>query len=653
MPLNIVNSTNYINQSGINLSSQAGQSAQATGVSYDSTGSTVTINAKDLGLQTGQTFSGQVVSIDGNDIKLLLDNNQTINAKLDGNVNPTLGQVISFEVKSTEGGQTALRPLYTNLTNSLAVSNALQSAGLPETPSYMKMVSSMMEEGMSINKNALWDMSKEIASFPNADPKTIVQMNRLSLPINELNITQFENYKGFEHQIKNDVINLAKGLTDLMDQAIKDANPELVISKGDIINQPQKAGNNLLNAFFSAITGRHADSSLIQNSSNQNQIIDNSSNQGINLMDDQVSESGDKSATDDNQQTAVTNGEILSENITDKAKAVDLSGFKLAVNIMDLVDVKADDLNDTVNESLNKLINGLIDTISKENIEMPSAEENNQTEQEKTSSDFKSAEVETFSPKSHVTEMTKGEAIDFVKNLTQELINNEEMVPKSRKELLAKLLTNDGFKDILNDSITKQMLLKPEEGITKEKIDDLYAKILKQTNAAVEIANNSGKDASELMKFAQNINNSVDFMNQLNQAVTYVQIPLMMNNRSAHGDLYVYTNKKSLKEKDGNISALLHLDMENLGPMDVYVALKNGTNVKTNFILQDEETIDFIETHIGWLNDRLTKKGYDVNTNVSVKEKNKAKTNMVEEFLKESPDETVRTVTKYSFDVRA
>ena len=40
--------------------------------------------------------------------------------------------------------------------------------------------------------------------------------------------------------------------------------------------------------------------------------------------------------------------------------------------------------------------------------------------------------------------------------------------------------------------------------------------------------------------------------------------------------------------KDGNVSALLHLDMENLGPMDVYVAMQNN-RVNTHFYMQDDD----------------------------------------------------------------
>ena len=57
------------------------------------------------------------------------------------------------------------------------------------------------------------------------------------------------------------------------------------------------------------------------------------------------------------------------------------------------------------------------------------------------------------------------------------------------------------------------------------------------------------------------------------------------------------------------MSALLHLDMEHLGPVDVYVKLA-GKNVTTKFCLEDSETLDFVYDHIDRLNARLEALGY-------------------------------------------
>ena len=108
-------------------------------------------------------------------------------------------------------------------------------------------------------------------------------------------------------------------------------------------------------------------------------------------------------------------------------------------------------------------------------------------------------------------------------------------------------------------------------------------------------------------------------MNDLNHMFQYVQLPLKMNGQNTHGDLYVYSNKKKAMQDDGTVSAILHLDMEHLGPVDVYVKMRDN-HVKTNFYLADDEMIDLIMSHIDVLNDRLTKRGYQMEAKMHLQE---------------------------------
>ena len=138
-------------------------------------------------------------------------------------------------------------------------------------------------------------------------------------------------------------------------------------------------------------------------------------------------------------------------------------------------------------------------------------------------------------------------------------------------------------------------------------------------------------------------------MNQLNHVFTYIQLPLKLAGNSAHGDLYVYTNKKNLAARDGNVSALLHLDMEHLGALDVYVAMQQN-KVSTNFTFQDESSLDLVEQHISLLNERLLKRGYDLKTQFSVKE-DKQENEIVQAML--SAGKNISVLSRTSFDMRA
>ena len=141
----------------------------------------------------------------------------------------------------------------------------------------------------------------------------------------------------------------------------------------------------------------------------------------------------------------------------------------------------------------------------------------------------------------------------------------------------------------------------------------------------------------------------MNFMNDVNQAFTYVQIPLKMSGQNASGDLYVYTNKKNLKDPEGELTAFLHLDMDNLGSTDVSVKMIKK-NVKTDFFLKDDVSYRLLEENMPILKERLNKLGFSVEITVTNEDK---KPNFVNDFLEKDMAKPAGQVHRYSFDVRA
>ena len=120
-----------------------------------------------------------------------------------------------------------------------------------------------------------------------------------------------------------------------------------------------------------------------------------------------------------------------------------------------------------------------------------------------------------------------------------------------------------------------------------------------------------------------------------------------MRNQNAHSDLYVYTNKKNLREKGGELSALLHLDLDHLGSTDIFVKLK-GTAVQTEFYLEDEASYRLIAGFTDRLVEQLQNKGYQCEVKVENRQKQQ---DFVEDFLeREKPNGKLH---RYSFDVKA
>lgn len=183
-----------------------------------------------------------------------------------------------------------------------------------------------------------------------------------------------------------------------------------------------------------------------------------------------------------------------------------------------------------------------------------------------------------------------------------------QALSEGRQLPIRELVKSPEFQRQLQEYVKQELSLRPQD-TSKEKLDQVYSRLGRQLGALSEALGSAGQENSMLGKTVQNLNQNLNFLNQLNDAYSYVQLPLKMMDSDAHGELYVYANRQKKAVREGEVSALLHLDMANLGPMDVYVQLRDN-NVSTRFYLPEEEMLDFIAEHIDILNSRLEKRGY-------------------------------------------
>lgn len=232
--------------------------------------------------------------------------------------------------------------------------------------------------------------------------------------------------------------------------------------------------------------------------------------------------------------------------------------------------------------------------------------------------------------------------IDKLMNGLEQLLGqNSELIAENGKDMLQSLF----------EVIKNKWLLAPEEMETPGKVQELYSRLNEQLTELAESMEQMAQTNSNVYKATTNMVQNLDFMQQLNQMYTYVQLPVRLQQGEAHGDLYVYTNKKHLAAKDGPISALLHLDMDHLGPVDVYVAMQNE-KLSTNFYLQDDEMLDFINDHLDILTERLAKRGYNCNFQLQVRNQEGAEELPragIDSLLEQEPK---IPIAMYSFDVR-
>lgn len=223
-----------------------------------------------------------------------------------------------------------------------------------------------------------------------------------------------------------------------------------------------------------------------------------------------------------------------------------------------------------------------------------------------------------------------------------------QALAQGRQLPVRELVKSPEFQRQLQEYVKQELSLRPQD-TSKEKLDQVYSRLSRQLGALSEALESSGQENSALGKTVQNLNQNLNFLNQLNDAYSYVQLPLKMMDNDAHGELYVYTNRHKKAVREGEVSALLHLDMANLGPMDVYVQLRDN-NVSTRFYLPEEEMLDFIAEHIDILNSRLEKRGYNMNCAFQTREMQAGNT-VMQELIEEQSNRPASA--DYSFDAFA
>ncbi len=634
-------------------------------------------------LSQGQTVTGQIVEKEGDQVTIKLENDRTISAKLAGNADIEVGMKLTFEVAKS-GGQTALRPLFSNLSGSNAAMSALRAAGLPINSTTIAMTDKMMSESMPVNRNALAQMFRNVTSHSNVSPESIVQMTKLNMPLTESNVIQFENYRNFEHQITGDLQNAANGVADILEEAINLVGQDNTdafgsLSAGEVVSKvlelidtdsletiaPDEGNQALLfqntdseGAVTGNISGNAGNTAVVMN-----EILPESNGPVWGIMpeaSDQAAVNPNLSLTATEQQTLVSDLQsllILAGESSDIHEPLNPSEIITAVKELvqeyppdDIKVVQAElaayseESNAGTEEG--NLLNAARSDINNLRNENPDAANPDAANPDAASHESAAANrQEVARQQPHTVSTVTGE---------QDHALTEKTVKAQIHEKLNGLLKSDEFSKLVKDSVKAQMSIKPEDVANPGKIEELYERIQRTAGRISQLMESIARPDSPVAASAQGLSDNVSFMNQLNEFVNYVQLPLKMAGEDANGELYVYTNKKSLANKDGNFSALLHLDMEHLGPMDVYVTMRDYTKVNTNFYLESEEMLDFISAHIDELTRRLTEKGYNTSTKVTQKEPGKPVTPITDEFTKEEASTAAPvTVARMRFDVRA
>ena len=589
-------------------------------------------------LSSGSVFEGTVSSVKNGKVTLALSDGQTITARLSGKVPLSQGTPMFFQVKSNDGATIEIKP-YTGAGSggNPILTNALTEGTVPVTERNLAMVDAMMKEQMPIDKQSLLNMARIANMNPGVDITTVVNMTKLGIPVSPEMAAQFENYMTDEHAILQEMDQAMNELADLAGSS--DLTPNQAVQMNhkilSILLPEQTAAGALVNTEGQIETGGQttAEGQILTGGQTtaEGQIVTGGQTtaEGQTTSEGQILTDGRLGAEEQtvNGEQTTTAGQAIQEGTGGQAIGEVLSDQqfsslgRLLQNIPSLV------------ESTKLFPEAMEQDIFIDTLEDESVAQNLMTED----AAWKAVDGKTALDKNLTVS-------DFLRTVSQLLSENNGMASQS----IQKLFGSDAYKSLLRNVMEQQWLIQPEALKQEKKISQLYEKLEQQMRQVEDALKEAGVTKTRFPETAAEVRGNIEFMNQLNQAYTYVQVPLKLSGQNANGELYVYTNKKNLRDPDAELSAFLHLDMEHLGSTDVSVKMQNR-NVKTNFYMADDASYDLVEKYLPILEQKLKDKGYQCTITMTKEEK---KVSFGDDFLRKDMPQT-GTLHRYSFDVRA
>lgn len=545
-------------------------------------------------LSVGQTIRGEVTDLRNRQATITMDDGTQVTARLENGAQLSIGDTASFQVQDASAGSIVLKllPMSENLVAGNAIMKALDEAGLPRNDKNIAIVRELINQQMPINKQSIQLLLRQSFQFKGADLGTLVLMNRHHIPVTESNIAQFQAYQSEEHPILNKIADMSQEIPALLSEVAKE-------NSGQALGM---FGRELLSILPEnlPVDGQKAELSIDFLSSEERAALAELFPEG--LLSEEAKET-------------VLDGSASAKALLSLLPEEALSHPLAAVLEESLADYQAE-----TGQLLSFLTPEELSAFAEQTKDFPLS----------------------LPLKEQIAsgEASAGEVMAAIRDTLPQLSGSQ----------VSELFQAPSFQELLRENILSGWTLNAKD-LTKEKsVEKLYESMQKELASLSKLLKGGLPDsdaAASLSAKAQNVQQNMDFMNVLNQFYPYVQLPLQLKEQLTHGDLYVFTKKKELAKKKGQISVLLHLDMEQLGPLDIHLSL-NKNAVSSAFYVEDRSIERLLSSNIEELSTALAEKGYQFSSSFSIRERS---LDIVKDFIeKDAPQASMK---RYSFDIRA
>ncbi len=566
-------------------------------------------------------IKGEIIDLRYQDVKIKIEpTGQIISARLTGELPLFIGQTAEFVVSDETDGQITLRYIQaSNTPIDDIVHKALYASGFTSSERNIAIVQELLSYQMPIDKNTILHLIKLTSTYPDVDTSTLVLMHKNDLPINIANIAQFEAYQKGTHQLLSQLKSLIGqintiGANNTLSVVNDDPAPNIIEADKDLASNGNIPANNNEDT---------TPSSRLQNNIQTEKV----------LTEDIPSHNTPSSNTHFSNVITIHN-ELLSLLIDKQGGPEHIYADSTIGHVLP-------------DDELKQLQDTLLSKINEQTYYSDDMAENIKDQLLDASMTLESLLTIIHDLYEHDSHLPFSKGTMLSAHISSAFIGISKLLSESDTEKLVDLLKSDNYLDMITEALHKRWTLSPNELTMKNKVKDFFNRLDKDMERLDELTDNH--KISSLQDFKSSINklqDNLQFMRDLNELFLYLQLPIRLKEQDVHGDLYVFTRKNHKHGDTETLNVLLHLDMANLGSMDIHMSMRDRQINAVFYVEKSSEQI--VSMHLHELINIVNDKGYQLQAKTQISD---SRPDFINNILQE--DAPGLNTHRYSFDIRA
>ncbi len=523
-------------------------------------------------LKPGDVIRAQVLENSGEELTIKLSDGSEVHANALTTINAKEGDFVNFVFKGTEGGKLVLESLGPNTTQPVneALVNAKSALALINVPisdKNIEMAMALLKQNLPVTNESLLKMAELTSTDKGLKADAAAFLIASKLSDNKNNIDKLQSLLSGRLKITDNISGLIK-LVESAGETEPPKMPQEVVNrlaslvKENNENIPVKAAvmDNLLERLTSGIKMKFGSAEGIV----EGNSASNNSKSGAALLTGNSPAIVQSSAASENQVNAANTQNSQAKTETNQLLRAE-NGFNIAPAQLSKTDLP-----------ILKELRNQLQTI---------AEEPKLTQEQFTA----------------------------LKYIAKEISNTIDKIGLRQQEL-DNFNFDAGKQHIIKDAVNtlKNLIVRIDrqnnEEINPVKFFNELDNSLTVVKNAIQHLPSAARDAAG--NIVNNLESNVNFINQLNNYSSYVQLPLSIFNKNTTGELYMLKKGSKAKKLDpSNLTVLLSLETNNIGRIDTLLSIKEK-DVSTNFRLEDSGVFNILKDSHKMLYNSLLEKGY-------------------------------------------